>query len=183
MISKTYIIAPKLRRRQLNAVAKVLFFLILSCSADYYLANGLSTHCHFDTKLMLITARSSTTTQHIYMFKLTLVNWSYSQHSVVALRREERHFLILYTCAHVVSFPLLAVHGCSLVLRSHPPFTWPGNEATMTLFASGECEKDVGMGLWQHVNFCFHALILPRLHTSWHSILTSFYIFLFFSFF
>ena len=45
------------------------------------------------------------------------------------------------------------------------------------LFASGECEKDVGMGLWQHVNFCFHALILPCLHTFWDASPTSFYIF------
>ena len=28
--------------------------------------------------------------------------------------------------------PLLAAHVCSLVLRSLPPPTWPGNEASMT---------------------------------------------------
>ena len=29
------------------------------------------------------------------------------------------------------SQPLLAVHGCSLVLRPLPPPMWPGNEASM----------------------------------------------------
>ena len=54
---------------------------------------------------MLITARSSTATQRLHSFKFTLVNKSHSEHSVVAVRCEGRHFLILYACAHVVSFP------------------------------------------------------------------------------
>ena len=37
-------------------------------------------------------------------------------------------------------------------------------------------EKDVGMGLCQYVDLCFHALSLPCLHTFWHAIPTSFYI-------
>ena len=40
-----------------------------------------------------------------------------------------------------------------------------------------QCEKDVGMGLCQYVDLCFHALSLPCLHTFWHAIPTSFYIF------
>ena len=39
-----------------------------------YLKNGLSTHRHFITKLMLITARSFTTTQHLHSYKFTLVD-------------------------------------------------------------------------------------------------------------
>ena len=55
----------------------VFFF---SCYNHYiqqwYLENSLSTHHHFSTKLMLITAQSSKTTQcqRLYSFKFTLVN-------------------------------------------------------------------------------------------------------------
>ena len=31
---------------------------------------------------------------------------------------------------------LLAVHGCSIVLRPLPPPSWPGNEASMTLLVA-----------------------------------------------
>ena len=87
------------------AVAKVPFFIFfLSCYNQYvqqqYLANGLSTHRHLSTKLMLITARNSTTTQCLHSFKFTLVNKSHSQHSEAAVRCLGRHFLILYACAH-----------------------------------------------------------------------------------
>ena len=34
------------------------------------------------------------------------------------------------------SQPLLAVHGCSLVLRPLPSPTWPGNKASMTLLVA-----------------------------------------------
>ena len=54
---------------------------------------------------MLIPARSSTTTQRLHSFKFTLVNKSHSQHSEAAVRCLGRHFLILYACAHEVSFP------------------------------------------------------------------------------
>ena len=54
---------------------------------------------------MLITARSFPTTQRLHSLEFTLVNKSHSQHSVVAVRCEGRHFLILYACAHEVSFP------------------------------------------------------------------------------
>jgi len=40
-----------------------------------------------------------------------------------------------------------------------------------------ECEKDVGMGLCQYIDLCFHASSLPCLHVFWHAIPTSFYIF------
>ena len=54
---------------------------------------------------MLITAHSFPTTQRLHSLEFTLVNKSHSQHSVVAARCEGRHFLILYACAHEVSFP------------------------------------------------------------------------------
>ena len=54
---------------------------------------------------MLITACTFPTTQHLHSLKFTLVNKSHSQHSVVAVRCEGCYFLILYTCAHKVSFP------------------------------------------------------------------------------
>ena len=54
---------------------------------------------------MLITARSSTTTQRLYCLKFTLVNRSHSQNAVVAVHCLGCHFLILYACAHEVSFP------------------------------------------------------------------------------
>ena len=37
--------------------------------------------------------------------------------------------------------------------------------------------KDVGMGLCQYVDLCFHASSLPSLHTFWHAIPTSFFFF------
>ena len=46
---------------------------------------------------MLITARSSTTTQRLHSFKFTLVNKSHSQHSEAAVRCLGRHF---YFCTH-----------------------------------------------------------------------------------
>ena len=83
------------------------FFVQPSIMQQRYLANGLSTYRHFSTKLILLTTRSSTSTQRLDRFKFTLVNKSHSQHSVVAVRCEGRHFLICksYACAHEVSFP------------------------------------------------------------------------------
>ena len=58
------------------------------CVQQRYLTNGLSAHRHFSTKLMLIRARSSTTTQsqRLHNFKFTLVYKSHSQHSEAADR-------------------------------------------------------------------------------------------------
>ena len=113
MISKTHISGQNPRRRQLNAKVcsegVAIFVILLLCSDRFvqqrYLANGLSTHRHFSTKLMPIAAQSSTTTQHLHSFKFILVNKSHSQHSEAAVRCLGRHFLILYACAHEVSFP------------------------------------------------------------------------------
>ena len=69
--------------------------------------------------------------------------------------------LNLFTLHTTSSQSLLAVHGCSLVLRPLPPPTWPGNEASMILDYS---VKDVGIGLCQYVDLCFHAISLPCLH-------------------
>ena len=114
MISKTHTVAQKPRRRQLNSKvcgSKSAIFRILSslrplCSNnDNSKKNGSSTHRNVNTKLMLITAHSSTTTQHLHSFKFTVVNKSCSQHCPAAVHCEGRHFLILFTCVHVVSFP------------------------------------------------------------------------------
>ena len=117
VISKTHISGQKPRGRQINTkvcVSKSAIFVILSFFLSFllrllfkqrYLANYLSTHRHFSTKLILITTRSSTSTQRLHSFKFILVNKSHSQYSVFAVRCEGRHFLILYACAHDVSFP------------------------------------------------------------------------------
>ena len=105
VISKTHISGQKPRGRQLNAKvcdSKSAIFRLLfvqpSIMQQRYLANGLSTYRHFSTKLILLTTRSSTSTQRLDSFKFTLVNKSHSQHStVVAVRCEGRHFLI---CTH-----------------------------------------------------------------------------------
>ena len=86
----------------------LIFSFFLSCydfCSNNDIANYLSTHCHFSTKLILITTPSSTSTQRLHSFKFILVNKSHSQHSVVAVRCEGRHFLILYACVHEVLFP------------------------------------------------------------------------------
>ena len=54
---------------------------------------------------MLVKARSFTTPQRLHSFKFTLVNKSHSQHSEAVVCCLGRHFLILYACAHEVSFP------------------------------------------------------------------------------
>ena len=126
MISKTHISGQKPRGRQLNkkvCCSKSAIFLILlsfllrpQCSTTTS-ENSLSTHRHFSTKLILNTTWSSTSTQRLDSFKFTLVNKSHSQHSVVAVRCEGRHFLILYACVHEVSFPGQIPH--SLVWERH----------------------------------------------------------------
>ena len=111
VISKTHMSSQKPRRRQLNTKMYTCHFsysFFLSCQdhdvQQRYLKNGLSAHRHFCTKLMLISARSSTTTRRLHSFKFTLVN-NHSQHSEAAVRCLGCHFLILYTCTQEVSFP------------------------------------------------------------------------------
>ena len=107
VISKVHTSGQKPRGRQLNAKVcgheSAIFRILLNCYdhdvQQRYLENGLSTYRHFSTKLILIT-----TSQRLHSFKFTLVNKSHSQRSVVAVRCEVRHFLILYACAHEVSF-------------------------------------------------------------------------------
>ena len=62
---------------------------------------GSSIHCNFSMKLMLTTAWSSITTQHLRSFKITVDK----QHCPTAVRCVGGHFLILYTCTHAVSSP------------------------------------------------------------------------------
>ena len=79
-------------------------------------------------KLMLITARSSTTTQRLHSFKFTLVNKSHSQHSEAAVRCLGRHFIIC-THAHTKSRSQTKDH-------SH----WSGSETSpKTNFACVPC--------------------------------------------
>ena len=70
VIIKTHIIGQKPRGRQLNAKVccheSAIFRILSSYDHDVqqrYLANGLSTHRHFSTKLILITTRISTSTR------------------------------------------------------------------------------------------------------------------------
>jgi len=70
MISKAHISSQKPRGRQLNtkvcARGSENAILLLHNVQQQYLENGSSTHRHFITKLMLITARSYTTTQRLH---------------------------------------------------------------------------------------------------------------------
>ena len=110
-ISKTHISGQKPRGRQLNTKVcgheSAIFLILLYFFQQRYLANGLSTHRHFRTKLILVTMRSSTTNWHLHSFNFTLVNKSHSQHSVSAVRCEGCHFVILYACTQVVLFQIL----------------------------------------------------------------------------
>ena len=113
VISNIHISGQKPHGRQLNAKVcgseSAIFHIVLSCSAFNFstmiLKNDLSAHHYFSTKLMLITAWSTTTIQRLHSFKFTLVSKSHSQHSEVAVHWLGRHFLILYACADEVSFP------------------------------------------------------------------------------
>ena len=114
MISKTHISGQKPHGRQLNKKvcgSKNAIFVILSSSSLFRplcqttITQKRLKHVDFSTKRMLITACSFPTTQRLHSLQFTLVNKSHSQHSVVTVRCEGRHFLILYACAHEVSFP------------------------------------------------------------------------------
>ena len=96
------------------------------------LENSSSTHLDFSTKQMLITACSFPTIQRLHSLKFTLVNKNHSQHSVVAVRCEGHHFLILYACAHKVLFP--GQISCSLVRERH--LVHKGNEPHVRLARS-----------------------------------------------
>jgi len=78
MISKTHISAQKPCGRQLNAKVWGSKSAFLSCSDHFvkqrYLENGSSSHRNFIMKLMLITARSFTTTQRLHSYKFILVD-------------------------------------------------------------------------------------------------------------
>jgi len=54
---------------------------------------------------MLITARIFTTTQRLHSYEFTLVDKAVLQLCLVAVRCVGRHFIMLYACAHIVSFP------------------------------------------------------------------------------
>ena len=110
MTSKVHTSGQKPRRRQLNAaVMKVPFFVFFrflvttTCVQQRYLANGLSTHRQCRTKLMVVTARSSTAIQRLHSspWSIKAILNTLWLLSVV----KGRHFLILCACAQVVSFP------------------------------------------------------------------------------
>ena len=110
-----------------------LFFLLSSfflrydfCSNNDNSKTVQALTFYFSTKQMLITARSFPTTQRLHSFKFSLVNKSHSQQSEAAVRCLGRHFLILYACAHEVSFPdqrprSLASGQYAWLARSFPP--------------------------------------------------------------
>ena len=103
VISKTHISGQKPHGRQLNTKVcsheSAIFRILLSCYdhdvLQRYIENGLSTHRHFNTKLILITTQSSTITQSLDSFKFALVDKSHSQYSVVAIHCEGCHFLMV----------------------------------------------------------------------------------------
>ena len=110
VISKTHISGQKPCGRQLNKKVcdskSAIIVILLSCSDHLSSSdNSKSSKVDFSTKLVLVGTRSFPTTQRLHSFKFTLVNKSHSQHSVVVVRCEGRHFLILYACVHKVSFP------------------------------------------------------------------------------
>ena len=80
MISNNHISAQQSRGRQLNAKVcsseKAIFLILLSflLRPQSSTKNGSSTHCHFITKLMLITAQIFTTTQRLHSYEFTLVD-------------------------------------------------------------------------------------------------------------
>ena len=85
---------------------RAISLLFFPCSDHFlkqrYLDNGSSTHHHLITKL---TVQSVTTTQRPHSYKFILVDKSCSQLGLAAVCCIGRHFLMLYTCTHVVSFP------------------------------------------------------------------------------
>ena len=110
MISKTHISGQKPRGRQLNAKvcgSKSTIFRLLLCS------DHLSNDDNSKTAqvLTLILARNGCSSQRSASQLLSVSiasnspNKSHSQHSEAAVCWEGHHFLILYACAHEVSFP------------------------------------------------------------------------------
>ena len=106
-------------------VAKVSIFLLIKTTVQqWYVTNGLSAHRHFSTKLMRITARSSTTTHRLYSFEFTLVNkkqfttlWGCCLLLRMPFSNFVRHFQILYACIHKVSLPFLDQRSRTLVWK------------------------------------------------------------------
>ena len=94
---------------------------------QWYLANGLSTHHHFNTKLMLITVRGSTTTQHLNGFKFTLVNKSYSKHcGCCPLRRMPfSNFGRMCTCSLVPRPKTMIIGLGTRLVHTSKIASWP----------------------------------------------------------
>ena len=120
------------RRRQLNtkvcgsesAIFVVLLFMFnymratywkrsalcrkgLACKTNVqqrYLANGLTTHCHFVTKLMLTVVWSSTITQRLHSFKYILFNKSF--HNTLWLLSITKE-AIFWFCIHMRTYSLV----------------------------------------------------------------------------
>ena len=116
MISKTHISGQKPRGRQLNtkvcdsksAIFRILLSFFLSCY-DFCSNNDNSKTVQ---ALTLILARNGCSSQcaasqPLSVFIVSNSPWSIKaiHNTVVAVRCEGRHFLMLYACAHVVSFP------------------------------------------------------------------------------
>ena len=132
-ISKTHISGQKPRRRQLNTKvcdSKSAIFRILSFFLSFFLHYDLCSNndnSKIVQALTLILTRNGCSSQCVASPPLSVFiasnsPWSIKaiilQHSVVAVRCEGRHFLILYTCTHVVLF------------RSQVPRSWSGNETS-----------------------------------------------------
>ena len=129
MISKTHISDPKPRGRQLNKKvcgSKSAIFVILS-SFSFFVQTTLSNNDNTKTvqALTLILARNRWLSHRAASQPLSVFIASNSPWSIKAIHNtlwllfgcEGRHFLILYACAHKVSFPGQIPR--SLVLERH----------------------------------------------------------------
>ena len=125
------------------------FFLSFFLCSDHSSSNDNSKTAKVLTLILARNGCSSERAASQPLLEFTLVNKSHSQHSVVAVCCEGRHFLMLYACAHEVSFP--GQIPCSLVWERH--LVHKGNEPRVRLARSllvvvGKvCEHHTGKAL------------------------------------
>ena len=71
-------------------------------------------------------------------------------------------------------WPKIAPKSIDLGSSKIPKFS---GGASSSCWGTRPSVPQLGMGLCQYVDLCFHASSLPCFHTFWHTIPTSFYIF------
>ena len=134
MISETHISAQKPRGSHLNAkVCDSKSAIFLLCSDHFvkerYLENGSSSHRHFITKLILITARSFKTTQGLHSYKFILVDKTVlSSTRFCLLRRTPFSNVVRMRTRSFVPKPKTTVIGLGARLvhvKSRVEYGWP----------------------------------------------------------